>query len=81
MKHFLKQRGFFDLPITSNDKVCAQLTFAQTMYVTRSLLTLRPGAVDSILKQMTFLADPSNLLQYRLRCKGHLWTNLLPRAV
>ncbi|GFY75704.1 hypothetical protein TNIN_369651 [Trichonephila inaurata madagascariensis] len=40
------------------------------------LLTPSAGPA-SVLKPMTFLAEPSNLLQSRLRCKRRLWSNLL----
>ncbi|GFY69262.1 hypothetical protein TNIN_377611 [Trichonephila inaurata madagascariensis] len=53
---FLKQRGFLDLPITSNGKECVPLAFAQTMSVTRSLLTLKPGAGDPRFEADDFLS-------------------------
>ncbi|GFS96807.1 hypothetical protein TNCV_4754701 [Trichonephila clavipes] len=52
---FLKLRGFLDLLIASNGIVCGPLACAQTMAVTRSLLTLKPAAVDSRFEANDFL--------------------------
>ncbi|GFQ92626.1 hypothetical protein TNCT_469041 [Trichonephila clavata] len=53
---YWKQRGFLDLPITSNGIVCVPLAFAQTMAVIRFLLTLKPVAVNSRFEANDFLA-------------------------
>ncbi|GFV30746.1 hypothetical protein TNCV_4462501 [Trichonephila clavipes] len=72
--------------ITENRLRSMQYMKADTIRILKTtlyMLTLKPGDVDSRFEANDFLAEPSNVLQSRLRCKRRQWSNLLllPHAI